>query len=259
MTGEQAIQIGGEIDPAEHSPMTGSDFGAALLNRPRIEPILAPEAKPHPQAVLLKGLRDMANFIERHPDAVCEFTHVHICEFDKITALARRGYGLLKKEVTSNWFMLVKEFGPRVKIEWNESRERVCKKVSKGTKVIPAEPAKTVTIEAKPERVEEIFEWECPESLLADDLPEVPPLPNVAKDDGQRPPIRSAVCSRCSDEYPANQLRDGLCEVCYPLREQPYRVGEGYCEFCGTGPTCSVCGRGVATEPVGPNGETLPY
>ena len=53
-------------------------------------------------------------------------------------------------------------------------RQEICQRVVTGTKVLPAEPEKTIVVPAKPERTEETWEWECPPSILREAAPDLP-------------------------------------------------------------------------------------
>lgn len=130
------------------------------------------------QRGLVQSLRSLANFIEQNPTAISTHQNVHIYEWCPgelhginhvaLKDVAKSGWGPLAKEVDDSHFALVKRFGPRVLIRWFTDRKAICKLVKVGTKVIAAEPEKIIP--AKPERVEDIVEWQCPDSLIADDL-----------------------------------------------------------------------------------------
>jgi hypothetical protein len=123
---------------------------------------------------LADEIQALADFVRAHPSAIPAHTNLQLTIFARSARLAdvaRAGYGHLEKHVCDDWYMLRRYFGPsrRVLIEWNEKRDEICTKVKIGEKVHPAKPEETVVIPAKPERVEEIFEWRCPESLLSKD------------------------------------------------------------------------------------------
>jgi hypothetical protein len=80
-------------------------------------------------------------------------------------ALVTNAAGNVDKEVDTNFFRLVKDFGAGVKIEWVAYRNTVCERVVVGTKYVPAEPKQI--IEAQPAREEDVIEWKCPSLLKA--------------------------------------------------------------------------------------------
>lgn len=109
----------------------------------------------------IDGLREMADWLERHPEYVVTWNPVTINLFpadkDDLAEFVRAA-GRSSKEWTNDWLIVSVAFGPH-KIDANLSREQVCRRVVTGTKEIPAQPA----------RVEEIVEWVCDEpSILAE-------------------------------------------------------------------------------------------
>jgi hypothetical protein len=77
-----------------------------------------------------------------------------------------RRYGSMEKVVESihdTLFILRKQMDG-FRVEFNFHRETVCTRVKVGQKVTPAKPA--VVLPAEPEKVEDVYEWKCPESLL---------------------------------------------------------------------------------------------
>ncbi len=147
----------------------------------------AKEAPPNPNRELIDGLRAMADFLEEHPQERCHSDlglNFHP-QTNAAFANCIRGIGKVDKlgKEFAAYYVVRKQFGGNVYIDsgtvqrmdrgnvyidWNRAREQICTKVVKETIVRPAEPERTVTtvIPAKPERVEEITEWVCPDSLL---------------------------------------------------------------------------------------------
>lgn len=117
-------------------------------------------------------LLKMAAYIISTPDlpdvyasTICDRIDVYGCS---TPAEVIRKFGAMDKVVSEshpNLFILRKKEDGFV-VEFNFNRNDVCRQVKVGEKVLPAEPAKTINIEAKPERVEPIYEWQCPDSLL---------------------------------------------------------------------------------------------
>lgn len=123
---------------------------------------------------LIQGLRDLADFLEKNPDLpIGEYTSVVLDEFvydDYDDGKRIEGSGLetmrqlarklkpVEKDYFGSTFVLKKNFGDRVSLEFNASREVVCKRVVVGKKLVPARTIK--------EHEEEIVEWVCDEPLL---------------------------------------------------------------------------------------------
>lgn len=115
------------------------------------------------------GLRDLADFLEDHPEVDVRYAGWSFNLFpEDLAEIGRGGYGRLEKKVKGDWYCLIKHFGKHVTLEFNKSRELVCERVKVGEKIIPAEPERFIpeqVIPAKPERVEEVYEWKCPPVL----------------------------------------------------------------------------------------------
>ena len=119
------------------------------------------------RAEVIQGMRDLANFLEENPDVKFDaypgFTA--FVKADELPVVARK-IGAAEKVASDMFYSLRKWFGP-ICMDWTCDREQVCQKVATGTRVIPAEPERTVVLPAKPEREEVVYEWKCPDSLLA--------------------------------------------------------------------------------------------
>lgn len=122
----------------------------------------------------IQNLRALADFLESHPGVVTPggdptATTINAFAVDKaeIASVARastweKHYGT---GPSAGYFWLKKQFG-FIAYEVNCHREDVCRKVVKGTKVIPA----------KPEEVVEDVEWVCDDALLSPLLSHSGPL-----------------------------------------------------------------------------------
>lgn len=143
----------------------------------------------HPRQDTIDGARKMLDFLEAHPEF--DFSGevkvlIYAQENAKLIALAK-GMAPCEKKVQGDYLSFTRSFGGDAILEIFQDRAKVCERVVTGTKVIPAEPEKTVTIPAQKERVVEEFEWRCPESILAladpeedeDDGPETPTVPPI--------------------------------------------------------------------------------
>jgi hypothetical protein len=111
----------------------------------------------------IDGLRELADFLESNPDVKPTFDYysdtvnfiVHTRE--EMAAIARIGHW--EKVPVTQFFSIRRMFGP-IQFDVFTERENVCRKVTAGTRVVPAKPA-------QPEREEPIEEWICDGALLA--------------------------------------------------------------------------------------------
>lgn len=137
------------------------------------------EPTKHPNRELIDGMRACCDWMEENPIDTCSDVMLNVFPGDLARAI--KGMGHLEKETKGDhYFSLVKRFGPRVSVEWNKKREEVCERVLVGIEIIPAKPARTVELPEEPEKVEELYVWKCPESILAALKPEAAqpePLP----------------------------------------------------------------------------------
>lgn len=111
---------------------------------------------------LIRGLRNVADFLEKRPSLKVGFTYLSInlfVETKEELAEAIRELGTCDKRSVGEWLTARKSFGPHVCLEVNAPHDKCCERVVVGTKVIPAKPS-------VPERIEEIVEWRCPTSIL---------------------------------------------------------------------------------------------
>ena len=113
------------------------------------------------------GLREMADFVEGSDldiSTICNSTFFLFCQSKEDFARQSRALGTFKKESCGGYVNATKHFG-RLRLQVTAGHSLVCEKVKTGERVIPAKPE--ITTPAEPERVEETFEWKCPESFLA--------------------------------------------------------------------------------------------
>lgn len=126
------------------------------------------------RADAIQGLRDFADFLEANEDASLP-SGLYALDYqwgkENLLARTRELGGLWNKKEDGAYFSLVRHFGP-VRYEVYTTRSEVCERVVTGTRTVTREeydpdalaqvPKRTVTAE------EEIVEWRCPPSLLAD-------------------------------------------------------------------------------------------
>jgi hypothetical protein len=116
---------------------------------------------------VITGLREYADFLEQHPSVPepCITTfNVFAWSPDEFRAMARE-IGAAKKGENGSWLYLRKTFGNgAVGFDLNTGRDAICTRKVVGTRIVPAKPA----TEATPETTEDIIEWDCPDSILAE-------------------------------------------------------------------------------------------
>ena len=123
------------------------------------ERTLAPESiPPTPQQKTSAGLRAMAAWYDLHPNAPTpSVIELPVYGFDASPEQVR-AIGTAKKIFDAE-FIKLRVDGDGFALRFVQYRSKVCTKKLVGTKTIPATP----------EREEPVYEWDCPESLLAPD------------------------------------------------------------------------------------------
>lgn len=115
---------------------------------------------------VVASLRELADWLESRPAVkfdTCPTFDVY-CGGAKEFPQIGREIGTADKVATDYHFSFRKMFGV-IRVDWFVDRDAICHKVKIGEKVIPAEAEKIIP--AKPEQTVEVFEWVCPDSLLA--------------------------------------------------------------------------------------------
>lgn len=108
------------------------------------------------------GIREFADWLEAHPGVPAPDQAFNVYAYTKEDFLEwRRAAGISDKTADANFIIWRKMFGP-IQFDINCNKEKTCRKVKTGERTLPAEPA-------KPERIEEVYEWVCDEPLLARD------------------------------------------------------------------------------------------
>lgn len=111
------------------------------------------------QVAYVNGLHDLADFLANHLDLVPQYSRVKLNLFADDPAefkrLSTRLGGYRSKAVVGEFVEHSRRFGPHT-LDVNIHREKTCERVVTGRRTIPA----------RPESVEEIVEWRCPEGLL---------------------------------------------------------------------------------------------
>jgi hypothetical protein len=100
---------------------------------------------------LIAGIRDLAAFLESHPDVpvdnVLAYSYPDLGSARKATHLS----GHWTKEYAGNLIDYIKSFEPRVRLSLSVMRSEACKLVQTGTR----------HVEAVPEHDEPVYGWDC--------------------------------------------------------------------------------------------------
>ena len=140
----------------------------------------------NPNQKLIDDLLAAAKFLERPglPRFNIYGTHLALAYMTSKEEFATfaRAMGSGKKSFSNNYAGLDKTVGV-MEFRVYAARETICHRVQVGEKAIPAQPERIEPAQperilpAEPERIEPIYEWVCPESLLA---PQDDPLAETA-------------------------------------------------------------------------------
>lgn len=127
--------------------------------------MLTDEDKTH-RTEFIAGLREMADWYEAHPDMRApRYASINIFAEDKADFISlRRASGLRDKHDGDVWMYFSKHFRGELEIQINVEREKVCRRVQVGERVVPAQVA-------KPETVEPVYEWKCDSILEGTEQP----------------------------------------------------------------------------------------
>lgn len=127
----------------------------------------------NPNRKEIDGLRKLADFLDVHPEfgRVSVATTYRFVQDKAEMARCAKILGSCKKYATDSFFNVKKRFGSEdefggVELSVTGEREMVCERVVKETKVVPAQEERTILVPATPEKVVEVYEWVCPDSLL---------------------------------------------------------------------------------------------
>ncbi len=80
---------------------------------------------------------------------------------------AAKALGKAEKKITDNYFSIVGHVD-EVRLEFYNSRDAICERVKVAEKVIPAHTLPALAEQHIEEKIEEVFEWKCPGSILAE-------------------------------------------------------------------------------------------
>lgn len=117
----------------------------------------------------VKGLRDMADFFEQHPEVQRPLdVGFYVIVHDKSELVkAARALGNCDKTVDS-YYNVQKKFG-RFTLQFCVVRDAVCTQRVVGTKTVTTHKLITPAVYQEVEEVVENVAWDCPEALLKED------------------------------------------------------------------------------------------
>lgn len=127
----------------------------------------------HPHKDHVDGLRKLADFLEDNqefPLTIGGLTLYLFALSKEDFAKQARLIGSAEKQDNGMYLTMHKNFSPTVKLDLSCDRDKICERVQVGERVLPAEPERIIPetiLPAKPETREPIWEWRCPDSLLA--------------------------------------------------------------------------------------------
>lgn len=115
----------------------------------------------HEQKEMVSSLRAFADFLETHPTVELKDQRflIYYITREEIAQYAKLG-GWTKQYDGNDWFGLKRTFGS-IELYVYTDRDQVCRKIVVGQREVPAMPATEA-------RTEDIIEWVCDESLLAE-------------------------------------------------------------------------------------------
>ena len=120
------------------------------------------------KASIVEQLREAADWLEARPELIEHFPDVYLFSttfYDKAAfSKAAKVFGAANKSSDEWHYKLEKNLPSGAFLRLSGSRDSVCTRVKVGVKVIPAKPE--TVIPATEETVAEIYEWQCPDSIL---------------------------------------------------------------------------------------------
>jgi hypothetical protein len=115
----------------------------------------------------VKGLREFADWLEQA--SIPEDTRLSagpiylFCDSTEGFSQTVKALGACSKSAEGSYLNATKSFGD-IRLQATVEREKACKRIKTGTRIVEATPA--FTVPSQEEHLEDIFEWECPPSFL---------------------------------------------------------------------------------------------
>ena len=126
-------------------------------------PLTEAEATPHVRYAC--GLRELADWIEAHPEIAlpnCEISSYSLDEREEAAAVLK-ALKPCRKHYSGEMFYIRRDFGP-ITLSYVFYRNTVCVAKVVGKKEIPEQ---TIPEQVIPAHTEDIIEWDCSEPILA--------------------------------------------------------------------------------------------
>lgn len=116
------------------------------------------------------GLRELADFAEQHPDLFEGHTFGEQIDLFAYTpeemAEKTAMLGTSTKAKKGDWYCMARGFGPH-RLELNIASDKFCERVQIGTKTVEKPDPEALKQVPTVEVEEPVYEWICPESVLA--------------------------------------------------------------------------------------------
>jgi hypothetical protein len=118
-----------------------------------------------------KGLRGLADWCETDEAEQLEASSsnviVNLFAWTKESFTEKaKIFGAAKKASDENYLMLQKRFSSTVGVDLNGHHSEICERVQVGEREIPEVIVPAQNEQIIPARVEPIYEWKCPDSVL---------------------------------------------------------------------------------------------
>jgi hypothetical protein len=118
------------------------------------------------------GLREVANFLEAHPEIELPESELNCYRLDNketaaTTARALSHGGRCDKSYEDTLVRLKRTFGP-ITLQYLGCRSEICEQVRVGTRIVPEQyvaPKPATEAQVIPEHEEAVYEWHCPPML----------------------------------------------------------------------------------------------
>lgn len=111
----------------------------------------------------ISSLRELADYYESNPNTpvpTYPILNIFASNDPEIAKRQFRQFGAFDKEYLEAWFVARKKVGG-ITLDLCAPRDQVCQKVVTGTRTIPEHVVPASPEMLVPEKVEEIYEWQC--------------------------------------------------------------------------------------------------
>ena len=122
----------------------------------------------HPNQELIDGLQGLIDFLKSGftlaPYVAATIAQFELTERKFLEKVAH--LGTCEKAAEEDYYTAIKRFGKLVQLRITTYREQLCTRRLVGTAVVPATPERIEVFPAVGEHTVEVYEWDCPPSLL---------------------------------------------------------------------------------------------